>query len=188
VSLSLASIRQRYRDKTAQPSGLRFEHARARAAQEGIDLVECLIQPDESAAAQIRGSLQDGDWDAVVIGGGIRKPEPALELVEYVVNLAHCHALPRFERDWKNLSIQQRATFRKVVMDAFVPDLTAPDRPFRPGLRVTGVTAHPGVFEMTGDNDGRAMFSYGEEQVPGQAHVIWRRIGTHAIFAPPPGP
>ena len=69
-----------------------FEHARVRAAQEGIDLVECLIQPDESAAAQIRGSLQDSDWDAVVIGGGIRKPEPALELFEYVVNLAHFHA------------------------------------------------------------------------------------------------
>jgi hypothetical protein len=40
------------------------------------------------------------------------------------------------------------------------------------------------VFEMTWDNDGRATFSYGEEQIPGEAHVIWRRIGTHAIFTP----
>jgi hypothetical protein len=31
---------------------------------------------------------------------------------------------------------------------SFVPDLIVPDRPF-PGLRVKGVTAHPGVFEMT---------------------------------------
>jgi hypothetical protein len=53
------------------------------------------------------------------------------------------------------------------------------------GLRVKGVTAHPGVFEMTWDNDGRATFNYGEERVPGQPHVIWRRIGTHAIFTPP---
>jgi hypothetical protein len=93
----------------------------------------------------------------------------------------------RFDRDWKNLTTQQRSTFRKVVTDAFVPDLNAPDRPFRPGLRVKGVTAHPGVFEMTWDGDGRATFSYGPEQVPGQPHVIWRRTGTHQIFTPPPG-
>ena len=76
--------------------------------------------------------------------------------------------LPRFERDWKKLTPQQQATFRKVITEAFVPDLAAPDRPFRPGLRVKGVTAHPGVFEMTWDNDGRATFSYGEERIAGQ--------------------
>ena len=30
------------------------------------------------------------------------------------------------------------ALFRKVVLEAFVPDLAAPDRPFQPGLRVKG--------------------------------------------------
>jgi hypothetical protein len=85
--------------------------------------------------------------------------------------------LPRFEKDWKGLTSQQRATFRKVIKDAFVADLMAQDRPFRPGLRVKGVKAHPNVFEMTWDNDGRASFSYGTERVPGQPHVIWRRIG-----------
>jgi hypothetical protein len=96
--------------------------------------------------------------------------------------------LPRFEKDWKGLTPQQRDTFRKVVKDAFVPDLTAPDRPFRPGLRVKGVKARANVFEMTWDNDGRATFSYGAERMPGQPHVIWRRIGAHDIFTPPPGP
>ena len=86
--------------------------------------------------------------------------------------------LPRFERDWKNLTRQQQALFRKVITEAFVPDLAAPDRPFRPGLRVRGVAAHPGVFEMTWDNDGRATVSYGDERVLDQPHVIWRRIGT----------
>ncbi|GES18024.1 hypothetical protein Aple_009190 [Acrocarpospora pleiomorpha] len=95
---------------------------------------------------------------------------------------------PRFERDWKKLPEPRLALFRKVVMEAFVPDLAAPERPFRPGLRVKGVTAHPGVFEMTWDGDGRATFSYGEEQIPGEPHVVWRRIGTHSIFTPPPGP
>jgi hypothetical protein len=46
--------------------------------------------------------------------------------------------LPRFERDWKNLTRQQQALFRKVITEAFFPDLAAPDRPFRPGLRVKG--------------------------------------------------
>jgi hypothetical protein len=41
---------------------------------------------------------------------------------------------------------------------------------------------------MTWAPDGRATFSYGEERVPGKAHVIWRRSGFHAIFTPPPGP
>ena len=96
--------------------------------------------------------------------------------------------LPRFERDWKKLTAQQQGTSRKVVTEAFVHDLADPDRPFRPSLRVKGVTAHPGVFEMTWDNDGRATFSYGDERIAGQAHIIWRRIGTNAIFTPPPGP
>jgi hypothetical protein len=77
---------------------------------------------------------------------------------------------------------------QQVIKEVFVPDLIVPDRPFRPGLRVESVTAHPGVFEMTWDGDGRATFSNGSERVPGQVHIIWRRIGTHAIFTPPPGP
>ena len=41
---------------------------------------------------------------------------------------------------------------------------------------------------MTWDDDGRATFSYAPERMAGQAYIIWRRIGTHAIFTPPPGP
>lgn len=74
----------------------------------------------------------------------------------YIRSVPAFQTLPRFERDWKNLTRQQQAMFGKVVIGAFVPDLMAPDRPFRPGLRVRGVAVHPGVFEMTWDNDGRA--------------------------------
>ena len=94
----------------------------------------------------------------------------------------------RFERDWRKITSQQQEAFRKTIREAFVPDLDSPDQPFRPGLRVKGVTAHPGVFEMTWAPDGRATFSYGEEHIPGKPHVIWRRIETHSIFTPPPGP
>jgi hypothetical protein len=53
------------------------------------------------------------------------------------------------------------------------------------GLRVKGVRGAGGIFEMTGSEDGRATFQYGKEIVEGEPHVIWRRIGSHAIFTEP---
>lgn len=64
-----------------------FERARAVAAREGVDLAECLVGLDESAETRIVDALRQKKWDCVVIGGGIRKPEPALEFFERVVNL-----------------------------------------------------------------------------------------------------
>ncbi|GAA3237068.1 hypothetical protein GCM10010468_71700 [Actinocorallia longicatena] len=95
--------------------------------------------------------------------------------------------LARFDRDFAKLTPEQRTRFRKVLTESFVPDL-ASDGPFRPGLRVKGVQAAPGVFEMTWAPDGRATFQYGDEVRAGETHIIWRRIGTHDIFDPPPGP
>ncbi len=96
--------------------------------------------------------------------------------------------LPTFEAGWRNLTREQQATFRKVVLEALEPDLMAPDRPLRPALRVRELAGHPGVFEMARGDDGRATFSYGAERVPGQRHVIWRQIGTFAGRASPPDP
>lgn len=31
----------------------------------------------------------------------------------------------------------------------------------------------------------RAAFRYGSEQIPGETHIIWRRVGGHDIFAQP---
>ncbi|HET9894962.1 MAG TPA: hypothetical protein VFQ44_08500 [Streptosporangiaceae bacterium] len=89
----------------------------------------------------------------------------------------------RFERDWKQLGPDLRARFQRVVTGQFVPDLTR--GVFRPGLRVKGVQAAAGVFEMTWAPDGRATFSYGTPQQPGEPHIIWRRIGTHDVFREP---
>jgi len=41
-----------------------------------------------------------------------------------------------------------------------------------------------GVYEMPWAPDGRATFEYGESEGEG-AHVIWRRIGSHAVFRRP---
>jgi len=92
--------------------------------------------------------------------------------------MATFETLPRFERGWRRLTHEQQALFRKVVLEAFEPDLIAPVRTFRPSLRVRELAAHPGVFEMTWSDDGRASFSYGAEREHGQPHVIWRQIRT----------
>lgn len=38
---------------------------------------------------------------------------------------------------------------------------------------------------MTWADNGRATFEYGDEVVEGQPHVVWRRIGTHAVLTSP---
>lgn len=88
-----------------------------------------------------------------------------------------------FARDLKRLTSAQRARFDDVVMNQFVPDLQTGT--FRPRLRVKHVQGTRGVWEMTWDRDGRATFEYGDEIRPGEAHVIWRRVGTHDIFGDP---
>ncbi len=91
---------------------------------------------------------------------------------------------PRFRRDYARLTAVQQERFRKVVVTEFVPDADVGQ--FRPGLRVKGVQGAPGVYEMTWAPDGRATWQYGAEQRSGTCHVIWRRVGTHAIFDPGP--
>ncbi|HEY1967574.1 MAG TPA: hypothetical protein VGH89_06480 [Pseudonocardia sp.] len=89
----------------------------------------------------------------------------------------------RFERDFQKLSPQQRAAFRKVLVEDFIPALNS--LPFPPKLRVKRVVAAGKVWEMTWAPDGRATFQYGPERTEGEPHVIWRRVGTHAIFKEP---
>ena len=87
---------------------------------------------------------------------------------------------PHFEASWTKLTRKQQVTFRSVVLEAFEPDLEAPDRLFRAGLRVKPVAGHSGLFEMSWNHDGRATFSYGPEREPGQPHVVWQDIVTIA--------
>lgn len=91
--------------------------------------------------------------------------------------------LARFGSDFDSLSEGQQAAFLAAIED-FVADLSAA-RGFRAGLRVKGVKGATGVFEMTWAPDGRATFEYGEAIAEGHPHVIWRRVGTHAIFDRP---
>ncbi|MFI7414027.1 hypothetical protein ACIBU0_35790 [Streptomyces sp. NPDC049627] len=64
----------------------------ARFGERAIDASMGLITPDESAESTVVTKLSERDWDVIVIGGGIRKPEPALTFFEQVVNLVREHA------------------------------------------------------------------------------------------------
>ena len=88
----------------------------------------------------------------------------------------------RFRRDFAKLTAAQKAAFRAAAAK-FVVDLESGS--FRPGLRVKGVQGAAGVLEMTWADDGRATFEYGSTVREGETHVVWRRIGTHDIFARP---
>jgi hypothetical protein len=90
---------------------------------------------------------------------------------------------PRFIDDFKHLVPANQERFMTVVRKEFVIDLKT--RSLRPGLRVKRVKSTPGVWEMTWAPDGRATFEYGDEQRPGEQHVIWRRVGTHDILRNP---
>lgn len=91
-------------------------------------------------------------------------------------------ATPRFTTDLDRLTPEQRRRFRRAV-NAFVDDLRTGR--FRAGLRVKGVRRAPGVYELTWAPDGRATWSYGPEQIAGDRHIVWHRIGTHRILDRP---
>lgn len=91
--------------------------------------------------------------------------------------------LPRFLKDFAQLSKPEQGRFREAVKK-FVEDLER-NQGFRPGLRVRGVEGAEGIFEMTWAPDGRATFHYGNAVEEGHAHVVWRRVGTHAVLRNP---
>lgn len=95
-----------------------------------------------------------------------------------------------FKRDYRKLSPDERAEFKRVVLEEFQPALerreSEPGRAWPPALRVKGVEGAPGVWEMTWsftDPDGRATWEWikiGEETA-----IRWRRVGSHSVFADP---
>jgi hypothetical protein len=91
--------------------------------------------------------------------------------------------LSRFRADFSRLTPSQQAAFLAAVTH-FVEDLGAGGQ-FCKGLRIKGVQGAAGIFEMTWAPDGRATFRYGESIRPGEAHVIWRRVGTHDVLGQP---
>jgi hypothetical protein len=71
-------------DVTAIERGLEYGLSRVRDA--GFAAEQLLVPLEETALGRIAEVTARQPWDAVVIGGGIRKPEALLEFFEAVVN------------------------------------------------------------------------------------------------------
>ena len=90
--------------------------------------------------------------------------------------------LASFWRDWERLTLEQQRAF-KTALQKFIADLRTGH--FRSGLRVKRVQGAEEILELTWAKDGRATFQYSDELRAGEAHIIWRRVGTHDILKEP---
>lgn len=90
-----------------------------------------------------------------------------------------------FVRAYNNLPPEQANRFDEAIAE-FVQDLREierdPRRWFRARLRVKRVRGLSDVYEMTWARNGRATFSWGDEQKEGMRHVVWHQIGGHEIL------
>jgi hypothetical protein len=86
-------------------------------------------------------------------------------------------SLAAFQRQWAKLDAAQRAAFGRAVA-VFIADLKAGEG-FSPELRVHKLV-NTEIWSLTWAKDGRALFRFGTEIAPGQTHIIWEAIGTHA--------
>ena len=69
-----------------------LRYGQSRFERFGILADLCLVGLDEKAESRITSWLEREPYACVVIGGGIRKPEPQLEFFERVINLVREHA------------------------------------------------------------------------------------------------
>jgi hypothetical protein len=85
--------------------------------------------------------------------------------------------LAAFGRQWAKLDAAQREAFRRAVA-IFIADLKT-SHGFSPELRVHKLV-NTEIWSLTWAKDGRALFRFGREITPGEVHIIWEAIGTHA--------
>lgn len=90
----------------------------------------------------------------------------------------------RFLREYMRMPSDQRGKFR-TARRKLVAALREDPPEFPPELRVKRVQGARGVWEMTFAADGRATFAYGPAKRESEAHVVWRRIGTHDVLREP---
>ena len=90
----------------------------------------------------------------------------------------------RFLREYGKLAKDQRDAFR-VARRKLAEALREQQAQFPGELRVKRVQGTRDVWELTFARDGRATFAYGPELREGEAHIVWRRIGTHDVLDDP---
>lgn len=75
-----------------QPVMAAIARGQARFDEVGVEADLCLVVPDDDPETAIVEALKAKDYACVVVGGGIRKHEPLLQLFEKVINLVRQHA------------------------------------------------------------------------------------------------
>lgn len=88
-----------------------------------------------------------------------------------------CEVLAAFQRQFGKLDPAQKAAFRRALA-VFIASLKAGGS-FSPELRVHKLV-NTEIWSLTFANDGRALFRHGDEVTPGETHIVWETIGTHA--------
>jgi hypothetical protein len=86
-------------------------------------------------------------------------------------------AVAAFQRHFGKLDAAQKLAFRRALA-VFIADLKAGGS-FSPELRVHKLV-NTEIWSLTWAKDGRALFRYGEQVTPGETHIIWEAVGTHA--------
>jgi len=77
-------------DAALVDTAIAIGHKRLEA--EGIAAQTCLIKPDAISDPEIIAQLTRNDYACVVIGGGLRKPDEMVAMLEHVIDLVRRHA------------------------------------------------------------------------------------------------
>jgi hypothetical protein len=99
--------------------------------------------------------------------------------------------LDEFWTQYRRLTPSQRKKFRKArreFIDVFL-EFEASGKSgiphFPAHLGVRHMVNNRSILEFAWNDDGRCTWSYGTIKRPGKFHIIWRRIGSHVIYAAP---
>jgi len=100
-------------------------------------------------------------------------------------------ATSRFWNDYDRLTARQAAAFQRArgefvaALKAWEAAGFAGDPQFPGRLRVRQMAGYPHIRELAWSLDGRCTWRFGTSPLVGRCHVIWRRIGSHAIYDDP---
>lgn len=97
----------------------------------------------------------------------------------------------RFWGEYERLTVRQQLLFR-AARQQFIAALKEWEADgcrgiprFPRSLGVTPMVNRRNVLELAWAPDGRCTWEFGTPRRPGTSHIVWRRIGTHAIYDDP---
>lgn len=102
----------------------------------------------------------------------------------YAVRERFAHQLRQLRPEQRELFLQALRVFIQILREWEADGCQGVPR-FPRSLGVKPMVNRRGVMEMAWAPDGRCTWEFGTPQRQGKAHIIWRRIGSHAIYEDP---